>query len=229
MTAYYNENNRHAADWLRNLIAADLIAPGDVDERSIVDVRSADLRGFSQCHFFAGIGGWSRALRLAGWPDERPVWTGSCPCQILSSAARGRNNAADLWPVWLPLIDAVRPSPIFGEQVPHKIDWLDRLCDDMEPMGYEVGASVLPSISVGKDHSRPRVYFVGHTDRDSKPIVRIDAEVAGLPWRGSHARELVPTNGLSARMAILGAFGNAIDPDLAAEFIRAASDVIQWR
>ena len=26
--------------------------------------------------------------RMAGWPDERPVWTGSCPCQPFSAAGR---------------------------------------------------------------------------------------------------------------------------------------------
>ena len=80
MPAYYNEIDPHAAQWLRNLIAAGHIAPGDVDERSIVEVQPDDLRGYQQCHFFAGIGGWSLALRLAGWPDHRPVWSGSCPC-----------------------------------------------------------------------------------------------------------------------------------------------------
>ena len=75
MTAYYNEINPYAAQWLRNLIDEGQIAPGVVDDRSIEDVRPSDLEGFEQCHFFAGIGGWSRALRLAGWPDDRPVWT----------------------------------------------------------------------------------------------------------------------------------------------------------
>ncbi len=42
MTAYYNENDPYAAQWLRNLIGAGLIAPGDVDERSIVDVKAND-------------------------------------------------------------------------------------------------------------------------------------------------------------------------------------------
>src|SRR6185503_7889007 len=53
---YYNENDPKTAAWLRELIKANLIAPGEVDERSITDVRPDDLRGFRQCHFFAGIG-----------------------------------------------------------------------------------------------------------------------------------------------------------------------------
>lgn len=71
--AYYNENDPQAAQWLRELIKAGVIAPGDVDDRSILEVQPADLRGYAQCHFFAGIGGWSYALRLAGWPDGWPT------------------------------------------------------------------------------------------------------------------------------------------------------------
>ena len=81
MAAYYNEYDPAAAACLRELIEAGEIAPGVVDERSISDVRPDELRAYTQCHFFAGIGVWSRALRDAGWSDDRPVWTGSCPCQ----------------------------------------------------------------------------------------------------------------------------------------------------
>lgn len=78
--AYYSENDKYKAAWLRNLIAAGEIAPGEVDERDIRDILPSDLDGFTQCHFFAGIGAWSHALRRAGIPDTLPVWTGSCPC-----------------------------------------------------------------------------------------------------------------------------------------------------
>ena len=63
MSAYYNEHDRFAAAWLRELIADGLIAEGDVDERDIQTLDPADLTGYTQCHFFAGIGGWSFALR----------------------------------------------------------------------------------------------------------------------------------------------------------------------
>ena len=80
MAVYYNENNKFNAQWLRELIKRGAIAPGDVDEASIEDVVPADLAGYTQCHFFAGIGTWSYVLRRAGWPDDRRLWTGSCPC-----------------------------------------------------------------------------------------------------------------------------------------------------
>jgi DNA (cytosine-5)-methyltransferase 1 len=117
--AYYNEFDPKAAAWLRELIKRGLIAAGDVDERSITDVRADDLVGYTQCHFFAGIGGWSYALRLAGWPDDRQVWTGSCPCQPFSCAGKGEGTAdhRHLWPEFARLIKACRPKAVFGEQV----------------------------------------------------------------------------------------------------------------
>ena len=95
--AFYNEWDPFPAAWLRNLVAAGQVADGIVDERSIADLHAADLSGAAQCHFFAGIGGWSYALRLAGWPDDRPVWTASCPCHPFSTACRHRARKA--WPV----------------------------------------------------------------------------------------------------------------------------------
>ena len=164
MTAYYNEWEPYAAQWLRNLIAAGHIAPGDVDERDIRTISADELKGYTQCHFFAGIGGWSIALRLAGWPDDRPVWTGSCPCQPFSVAGKGKAQSDErhLWPVWFKLIAEARPAVVFGEQVAGAIahGWWDDAADDLEREGYETGAAVLPACSVGAPHKRDRLWFV---------------------------------------------------------------------
>lgn len=172
MAAYYNEIDQFAVAWLRELIKAGLIADGEVDERSIVDVRPDDLRGFSQCHFFAGIGGWSCALRLARWSDERHVWTGSCPCQPFSVAGsnRGATDSRDLWPSWRELICQCRPPVVFGEQVEAAIafGWWDRLCDDLEHAAYACAAVCLPAASVGAPHPRQRLYFVADTSRERR-------------------------------------------------------------
>lgn len=52
--AYYNEVDGFCAEWLRRLIAAGHIAPGDVDDRSILEVRPDDLRGYTMEHLEVG-------------------------------------------------------------------------------------------------------------------------------------------------------------------------------
>jgi DNA (cytosine-5)-methyltransferase 1 len=164
VSAYYNEIDPYCAEWLRNLIREGLIAPGEVDQRDIREVDPRDLDGFTQCHFFAGIGGWSYALRLAMYPDDRPVWTGSCPCQPFSAAGKGKASSDErhLWPAWFELIRAVRPPTIFGEQVEAAIGWgwLDLVHSDLEAEGYSLLSAVLPACSVGAPHIRQRLWFV---------------------------------------------------------------------
>lgn len=204
---YYNEFDPGAAAWLRELIRAGLIADGEVDERSILDVSADDLRGFTQVHFFAGIGGWSYALRLAGWPDDRPVWTGSPPCQPFSAAGKqkGRDDARHLAPHFINLVGAARPGVLFGEQVasadvfgkatkrargnfvaPPQWAWIDDLSDRLEAARYAVGASDFPSAGVGAPHIRQRTFFgaVSHewmADAECRAAERHGQPVAGTP------------------------------------------------
>jgi DNA (cytosine-5)-methyltransferase 1 len=163
MTAWYNENDAYAAEWLRNLISERLIADGIVDSRSIVDVRSAELAGFDQLHFFAGIGGWSLALRRAGWPDTRSVWTGSCPCQPFSLLGKqaGYADPRHLWPTWARLIAERRPAIIFGEQLATAPRWLRLVRGDLEALGYAVGSLPIEAACAGAEQARDRFWFVG--------------------------------------------------------------------
>ena len=177
MTAYYNEIDPNAAAWLRELIKHNLIAPGDVDERSIEDVTAADLMGYDQCHFFAGVGIWSHALRLSSIPDDFKVWTGSCPCQPFSAAGKGEGFADErhLWPAFGWLIQQCRPERVFGEQVAGKdgLAWLDLVSADMEALGYSVGAVPFAAAGIGAPHIRERLYWVADADRQRHD--RIDA------------------------------------------------------
>jgi DNA (cytosine-5)-methyltransferase 1 len=175
--AYYNEIEPYCAEWLRNLIREGLIPDGDVDDRSIRDVQPSDLRGYTQAHFFAGLGGWAYALRLAGWPDDREVWTGSCPCQPFSAAGKRKGFADDrhLWPVWFPLIRECRPSVVFGEQVASKdgLAWLDIVSTDMEEAQYAFGAADMCVAGVGAPHIRQRLWFVAYADGGNAGAERV--------------------------------------------------------
>ena len=282
--AYYNEFDPFAASWLENLISKGLIADGYVDRRSIRDVRPGDLDGFTQCHFFAGIGGWSYALRLAGWQDHQHVWTGSCPCQPFSGAGRRKGVADDrhLWPELARLVSECAPSTVFGEQVASADGrrWLASVRDDLETLGYEVGAADLCAPGAGAFHIRQRLYW--GTERLADPeserwhgsgggavaARRNELEGrSGISWLGDaddagsqrrrerrdgayqraaraaslasgwehtewiecsdgKARPIEPgtfplANGLSSRVGRLRGYGNAIVPQVAADFVTA--------
>lgn len=247
--AYYNEIEPYAAEWLRNLIKAGHIAPGVVDERSIEDIHPDDLRSYTQCHFFAGIGVWSLALRRAGWPDDRSVWTGSCPCQPFSAAGKGAGFADErhLWPAWHHLISQCRPPAVLGEQSARALEWLDLVRGDLEGLGYAVGAMPIEAASAGAFHRRDRLWFVAHAGgkRLAKRVgiagvLRevgrapqgqniADAPGAGLTWFNGpdgKRRPVEPSipplaHAPAGRVGRLRAYGNAIDAEPARVFIEA--------
>ena len=186
MTAYYNEFDHEIAEWLRELIYEGFLPYGEVDERSITEVTPNDLKGFAQCHFFAGIGGWPLALRYAGLPDSFPVWTGSCPCQAFSIAGKkhGFTDERHLWPVFFRLIEACKPSVVVGEQVEAAIryGWLDLVEGDLRGAGYGFGAAVLPAAGIGAPHIRKRLYWGGVLADDNRLGLQ-----AGLLWEKPRA------------------------------------------
>lgn len=236
--AYYNEFDPKAAAWLRELIAAGLIAPGDVDERSICDVQPEDLNGYTQCHFFAGIGGWSLAARLAGWPDDRPLWSGSCPCQPFSCAGKGKGTADErhLWPEMRRLIRERRPAIVVGEQVSAAIrhGWLDGVFTDLEADGYACGAADTPACSQGAPHIRQRIFWGAARLADAEHAIgraehQIDGQAHrrdGLGGRGNadgleHAagdgreqRRAEPGRGSASGGCGAGGVGHSLKPGL---------------
>ena len=190
MSAYYNEIEPYAAEWLRNLIKAGHIPHGEVDTRSIVDVAPDDLRAFTQCHFFAGIGGWGLALRLAGWPDDRPIWTGSCPCQPFSVAGKGAgtDDPRHLWPHFHRLIAANRPLVVMGEQVAGAAGygWLDGVRADLAREGYASRGVDIPACSVDAPHIRQRLYWVAMAN--SMCVGRQGSREMGEPCNSTQGR-----------------------------------------
>ena len=200
---YYNEYEPFAAEWIKELIREGLIPDGEVDTRSIVDVEPGDLKDFTQCHFFAGIGGWAYAARLAGWRDDRPMWTGSPPCQPFSVAGKqkGTDDERHLWPVWFRLLRECKPAVIFGEQVAAAIQqgWLDSLQEDLEAEGYACAAAVLPASGVGALHKRDRLWIVAHASGSGR-------QGWGSSERGEQREigqdgALCPSDGRSGEMA----------------------------
>lgn len=172
---YYNDNEPFVGKWLEDLIAAGELSYGPVDSRNITEVLPDGLEAFTQCHFFAGIGGWPLALKWAGWPDDAPVWTGSCPCQPFSQAGKRKGQADErhLWPEFLRLITECRPPVIFGEQVggPLGRQWLTGVYADLEEIDYRVPRDEqgnyefydIPAAGTGAPHIRQRLFWVADT------------------------------------------------------------------
>lgn len=203
--AYYNEIDPFCVEWLRKLMAKGRITKGDIDDRPIQEVQPEEVAGYHRVHFFAGIGGWERALSLAGWPDDWPVWTGSCPCQPFSSAGKGKGGADDrhLWPEWFRLIRQSRPPTLFGEQVASAIGhgWLDLVSADLEGEGYACGSAVLGAHSVGAPHIRQRLWFVAESESHGslREPRKVDGEASGQERGDMH--EPFGSGGISGFMA----------------------------
>ena len=244
MRAFYNDNDPFVCAWLQNLMDAGHITPGEIDDRSIVDIDPAAVAGFERAHFFASFGGWEHALNIAGW--QGPVWTGSCPCQPLSSAGqrKGHVDERHLWPAFHRLIAECRPPVIFGEQVASKDgrEWFAAVRADLEHVGYACGAADMPAAGVGAPHIRQRLWWVGESDSAGRPERREAAEaarhgssaVAAGHWLDAEFLECAdgkarPTqpglhplaHGIPGRVGRLRAYGNAIVPQVAAEFVQA--------
>lgn len=183
MAVYYNEYDAETAAWLQELVHRRLLPDGEVDTRSICEVSPDDLKGFTQCHFFAGIGGWALALRMAGIPESVPLWTGSCPCQPFSTASgkkgKGLNDERHLWPVFNELISERKPAIIVGEQVETAVKWgwLDTVYRDLEAQDYAVGAAVLSAECVGAPHIRKRLYWGAKRLGYSENTIRYDEPI----------------------------------------------------
>ena len=201
---YFNEWDPKTAAWLRELIRRGHLPDGIVDERSITEVAPEDLKGFAQHHFFAGIGGWPLALKLAGWPADAPVCTGSPPCQPFSVAGKrgGRDDSRHLAPAFLDLIAELRPPAIFGEQVSAAIKelWLDALFVELEEEGYTCASAVLPACSVGAPHKRDRLFFGAYWLADTH------RNLNGRAQRGSRGTPESETTGNRQDIIIPGQF-----------------------
>lgn len=176
MLTYYNDNEPYVCEWLKNLQLCGPLSLGDVECAPIQSVEAWQLAAYTRCHFFAGLGGWDYALQLAGWPEDRPVWTGSCPCQPFSVAGKrkGTNDERHLWPYFFELIKQCRPATIFGEQVASADGrkWLAGVFADLESLGYAVAGADLCAAGVGAPHIRQRLYWVADTERDTGGVGR---------------------------------------------------------
>ena len=153
------------------------------------------------------------------WRGRVDVVSGGFPCQAFSSAARGRNNAADLWPEMRRIISEARPEYVFAENVSSKaIEVAATQCADM---GYKTEMLSLGSEDLGGDHKRQRFWLLAYANDKSKLQRTVNAKMGGLQeFRGS-LWETAPdqsgmVDGIAGRMERYRAIGNGQVPIVAA-------------
>lgn len=243
MIAYYNEIDPFCCQWLRNLIAANKIPNGDVDERDIREVSPSDLRGYSQLHLFAGIGGFAYAARLAGWPDDRPILTAGFPCQDISNAGSklGLSGArSGLWNETRNLICELRPCiALLENSTALTYTGLGTILSDLAEIGFNAEWDCLRASDFGAEHERERAYIVsyphGLNGQKRMGIFPFDeAKIFAARNRNSDQIWLASTrptpdmvDGLSTGMVkrhATKAIGNSIVPQVAAEIIKLFLD-----
>ena len=154
---------------------------------------------------FPEIQGASIDLVSAGWP-----------CQPFSTAARGRNVAADLWPKTFSILESVRPTYFLGENVQRKP--VARAAEDLAQLGYRSALLRIPAAAVGAPHLRTRWFLAAHSYGEGKRSRAFDEQMAGLRkfpdmdvWQEVDT-SLGMDDGVPGRMDRLRALGNAVVP-----------------
>lgn len=145
------------------------------------------------------------------WRGVVDVVSGGFPCQAFSTAARGRNTAADLWPEMARVVREVLPAYVFAENVTRAA--IERAAGDCAAMGYKAEMLTIGAADLGADHIRERHWLLAYADDKSELRRCIDAKVAecaefhegvwqAVPWRTGM------DDGMAGRMERYEATGN---------------------
>lgn len=163
---------------------------------------------------------WSDIRTFNGipWRGRVDAICGGFPCQRWSTAASGRNNAADLWPEMRRVVADVAPWIVFAENVSE--DAIQVAAKDCRAMGYKAKCISLSAADVGADHIRERYWLFAHAYNESE-LQRIKhAEMARMPgiyprvWQ-SFCNESRMADGVAHRMDRFKATGNGQVPAVA--------------
>lgn len=104
------------------------------------------------------------------WRGLVDVLTGGFPCQPFSRAGKrgGDSDSRYMWPEMYRAIREICPRWVVIENVPGLLDMsgglvFDRICSDLEIVGYQIWAFVVPACAVGAFHRRERLWIVAYS------------------------------------------------------------------
>ena len=147
------------------------------------------------------------------------VICGGFPCQPFSTASRGKRLGSEddryLWPEMLRLVSGKKPSWVIGENVVGlKPVEIEQVVTDLGACGFDTVVLEIPACATLKDHWRPRNWFLGYSDSNSKSERPVNAEVAVVSGRDNGPGIARGAHGVPRRMDRLRAIGNAVVPQI---------------
>lgn len=154
------------------------------------------------------------------WRGHVDIVSGGFPCQAFSQAARGRNNAEDLWPEMLRVVLEVRPRFVFGENV--KRSPIERAAKELESHGWRCSIAEVSAAALGAPHLRERWWLLGDAHGDCQSMVSEHAKAPRVSWTGEgiwpqpENESIRVPDGLAHRVDRLKATGNGQVPQCAA-------------
>ncbi len=99
------------------------------------------------------------------------IISGGFPCQPYSNSGKRLGNKDDrhLWPEMLRVIRQVKPQWVVGENVRGLLTWnagmvFHEVCADLENIGYEIQAFIIPASGINAPHQRERLWIVAYTN-----------------------------------------------------------------
>lgn len=150
------------------------------------------------------------------WRGVVDLVSGGFPCQPFSTAARGRNNAPDLWPEMLRVVLEVQPRYVLAENVQRAP--ILRAAEDLRAQGYQARIAAIDSAELAAPHRRVRWWLVADANGEGEPRRAEHEEVAclcdlpGLAWWEDVPAGLGVPDGLADRMDRLHGLGNGQIP-----------------
>jgi DNA (cytosine-5)-methyltransferase 1 len=107
------------------------------------------------------------------------IISGGFPCQPYSAAGKrlGKEDDRHLWPEMLRVIREVKPQWVVGENVRGLLNWnggmvFHEVCADLENIGYEVQAFIIPASGINAPHQRERLWIVANSRHSPKGKTR---------------------------------------------------------
>jgi DNA (cytosine-5)-methyltransferase 1 len=194
VSAYYNDIDPFCCAVLRRHVASGELPSGVVDERDIRTVDAEELTKHAQIHLFAGIGGFPLGLRMAGWPDDKPILTAGFPCQPVSVSSKrlGQRDPRWLWPEVARVVRVVRPPLVLLENVTGLLArGMGDVLGDLAALGYDAEWQSIPAAAVGAPHIRERVWIVAYPTSVGRLTSNAEATIFGkglLPIKGDWER-----------------------------------------